>query len=498
MLAKIKDSIKQTIIYSIGNGAIKLSGIILLPIYSKYIPIQDYGILALFEVAFLFFSSFACLRLEDALQRWYWDLDSKKQKSIFFTVFSFSAISSLFFSVILFFILERFSIVLFDKKFSQTFILIFTLNSLIKTIVNVPFQLFRIQQKAGSYSVYSIIRLVIFITLVYISVVKLNKGLIGIFTSELIASVVIFLPILVYALKNCIFKFERSILKSMIKFSYPLILSASLGLILTLSDRYIIKFFASLEDVGVYALGYKISNILLVLVIQSFMLGYTQIYYKQMADKNSDRFFIKSVTYFLFALVQISLIIVLFSREIIKVLTVSDQYWPAFLILPYLMLAVVLSGLRQILGLPLKKLKKTKILSMITISAGILNIVLNILFVPHWEAIGAAVATIITSTAVIIVTLVFIWSHNKIKLELGNMAKLFCLSIAFFFIGSSMNESPLITRLAIKSLLIIAFPVVLYFTKFFEQIEIDRIKGFWSKWRNPYMWKENINNKTHA
>ena len=63
-----------------------------------------------------------------------------------------------------------------------------------------------------------------------------------------------------------------------LKFSIPLI-PASLGMfILHFSDRYFVKHFCSLSDVGIYSLGYKFGFILSVIVIHPFNLDMADIY----------------------------------------------------------------------------------------------------------------------------------------------------------------------------------------------------------------------------
>jgi hypothetical protein len=52
----------------------------------------------------------------------------------------------------------------------------------------------------------------------------------------------------------------------------------------------------------------------------------------------------------------------------------------------------------------------------------------------------------------------------------------------------------LLPRVIIKLLLIAAFPFVLYPLRFYESVELYRIKGAYQKWKNPKKWKDNISN----
>ncbi len=90
MLDKIKRTVKHTAFFAFGNIAPKLSGFILLPIYTKLISVADYGILGLLEVIELVATHILSVGIPQALLRWHGLTDSEaKKKSYIFTVFVF-------------------------------------------------------------------------------------------------------------------------------------------------------------------------------------------------------------------------------------------------------------------------------------------------------------------------------------------------------------------------------------------------------------------------
>ena len=56
MLDKLKYLVKHSFIYSIGNLATKASGVILLPIYSTFFSVAEFGILGIIEVTISIFT----------------------------------------------------------------------------------------------------------------------------------------------------------------------------------------------------------------------------------------------------------------------------------------------------------------------------------------------------------------------------------------------------------------------------------------------------------
>ena len=58
IFSRFKSTVIQSFFYSLGNFAGKFSGVLLLPIYSLYLPVEVFGLYALFEVIFQVFQVF--------------------------------------------------------------------------------------------------------------------------------------------------------------------------------------------------------------------------------------------------------------------------------------------------------------------------------------------------------------------------------------------------------------------------------------------------------
>jgi len=62
---------------------------------------------------------------------------------------------------------------------------------------------------------------------------------------------------------------------------------------------------------------------------------------------------------------------------------------------------------------------------------------------------------------------------------------LYCISLLF-------NAWETITRMAVKTVLIILYPYVLYLFRFYEPMELKMIQSGWDKWKDPKELKENF------
>jgi len=485
---KIKHTAKNTFIYSISNVLVKMSGLILLPLYTSHISLAQYGLLGFYEITFEILHLISGMGIDNALSRWYWDKESQyEQKVVVFNAGLVSLVTTLFIMTLGFFTLNGFSETLLWEKQSSTLILWFIVSSLTRVLIRQPLLLMRIQELSLRQTIINIIRIILVVGISFITIAHYKLGLAGIFIAETMANIIVLPYLYRYLLKNTKFQYNIILIKEMLSFSLPLVLSSVLALILTLSDRYIIQYFGNFEDTGIYTLAYKISNIIRIFVIHSFAQAYIPIFYKYMHDEDSKKFYIKSVTYYTFVASIIALGLTIFGQEAIQIIAQSSEYYAAYKLLPYLVIGVIFAGLRQILVLPINKHKKTKIISIITIAAGAFNLILNIILVPLMGAPGAALATGLVNLLVVLVYYYFVHKLDGIRYEDKKIVNAIFLTIVLSVIALLLADINIYYRLMIKLGLFLSFPLIMYLTKFYDKEEIHQVRHAIGELKNKYI-----------
>lgn len=494
MLDQLRNTVKNSFLYSIGNMAGKLSGVILLPLYTKFLPLEEYGLLALLEVTYLFILAISGFGVKSALTRYYWDKDLKgREGSLFFTSYLFNVLATLVTIFIGYLLIRNFSAAMFAVELSDRLILAFTFSSLVRLLADTPLLLLKIQQKALRQTSLQLIILVITVGLTVYLIASQGMGIEAVFIAQLMANAVALILMLPTIIRNTQVRLDMPLLKELLHFGFPLFLSNLLSIVLVLSDRFILNAFGTLENVGNFSLAFKISNIIQVVFVTSFMSAYQHIFYKQMSEENAGRFYTKTMTYFVLVIVFVSVGLVLFSKETIKVLSMGNSdYWESYTLVPILIVGVVFGGIRQILILPLTRLKMTRIISVVSISAAALNFVLNLALIPFLSSVGAAVSTAVTQILASIWFYYLVRRHDDTGYELAKIFKCFALGIAFYGVALLVDDLSLTWRLIIKSSLYISFVFILYAWNFYEAIELQRLGGAWRKWKNLRNFWQNI------
>lgn len=494
MLKHLKPLLKDTVIYALGNISGKVAGFILLPFYVEKLTAAEYGMLGTMEATFQLIVALAGLNLYVAFTRWYWDKEiNGRQKSTYFTTLVSVVVLALTVFAGVYPLAGTVSSLLLDTAGYTRLIRLVAASAGLEIISLVPATLCKMQRKPAMYTRNIIIRLAVVLVLSLLFVVVFDRKVDGIYEAQIAGTAVYLLLYLPYTLKNIVWKFEKFILLKMLKFGFPLILSSSFSVVLGIADRYSLNFISGLESVGVYSLGYKLANTLKIFIVMSVQLALTPVVF-QMADQPGiKRFMSKIMTYFTFGLMFFTIGISLFGQEIVKVLSIGKpDYWDAYLVVPFIAFGTVFGMLKDTAAYGLQIVKRTGVIASVIVFVSLLNVALNMLLIPFMDALGAGLSTLLSQMIYFGATIYYAqryypvaYEFRKIFLSIG-LGALFCLAAYF------VRDWGLAWRLCIKTLLLLTYPVALYFFRFYDRNELLALQGFRDKWRHPGVWKENL------
>lgn len=190
----------------------------------------------------------------------------------------------------------------------------------------------------------------------------------------------------------------------------PLIFHSLSQSILAQSDRVMMqKYHVSNSEIGIYSLFYTLTSVLSI-VLSALNNSWCPFYYDDLDNKNWEFLKVKCRNYIeLFTVLTAGFL--LLSREI-SYLLADSEYWSGIDVIPVLVLSVFFTFMYQF---PVNFEffhRKTRIIAIGTISAGILNILLNAILIPDFGMYGAGIATAISYGALFIAHY-FIVNHMK-------------------------------------------------------------------------------------
>lgn len=484
MIGNIKSAAKGTIIYGLANVSVKLIGIILIPIYTneKYLSKDDFGVLGIMDITFQLAVIFFGLALYQSLARWYYDPEHKSaQKSMHFTVVITNAFVCGISFLFVFGFSPKLSSLLFDTQQYSRLIWIMFASASVNIISSVSMMLLRLREEATKYAVISVAKLLITLIVTIHFVVNLRKGVTGVYEATFIGEAAGFLMIFPDIVKNSVPKFEFRKLVHMLGYGLPLMLAAVSSVLLNTIDRYSLNYLADLDAVGTYTLAFRISNTIKVVVITSIQLSLVPILFKKIGDPDLNRLISKSMNYSTLIVMFFVLCVSIFSLEITKTFAHTMSYWEAYQIIPILSFSMVFVMMKEnvLIGLQITKSSKT-MGSLIAITA-VFNLFMNMLLIPRFVLYGAAASTII-SQAVMFGLFYFIAQRKyPVPYEIKNLFLIFITGATLFLISILSNTWNIVPRMIFKLVLLGAFPLLIFLFRFFEPIEIQRIKELYRK-----------------
>ncbi len=478
MIEKLKYTLRHTAIYSLGNIATKLSGIILLPFYLKYLSVAEYGIQdVVFSTVFVL-TQLLILGQPHALIKHYTDRDFEYKKGvilnsslIFIVIVSGSVLIGAFIFADV--IKDLFNQSLITLEIVRLMILI-TLVRILNTLI---LNFLRAEERSLFYASSNILKLIINLVLNIYFIAYLRIGIEGIFYAFIASETFQFILIFSSYLKKIEFKVDLKIIKALVIFGFPLIFSGFTNSMLNFANRYLLLNLVGEIETGYFALAAKIGGFINVFLVQAFSLSIFPIALKMLGREGDKRYMNKVLNYYMFILFWIGLFISLFSFELIEVFSKNPKYNIVYKAVPIIILGFIFLGAKSVVIISLYFKGKTKVIAYISFVALLINLSLNYFLIPIFKFQGAAIANLLSFIAFFFLTKHFADKAYKIPYDLITVLKVLGLSTILFFIPMVFATSGLFL-IILKIFVLISFPVIIYKSNILEKIEKERINQY--------------------
>jgi len=192
--------------------------------------------------------------------------------------------------------------------------------------------------------------------------------------------------------------FDKQIIKKFISYGFPLTGLFFFDYILTSSDRILIGYFFDSKMVGIYGANYDfIKQIVLFLMIIQGLIIYPEINrsYEEKDNDEVENLMSLNLNLFLVVIFPLSIFIALFNEFISSVFIGADFNYPSSLLITSFSIMFFFWGLKIYHFDYVFFLKeKTKLSMKILFFGSLINICLNLVFIPKYELMGAALSTV--------------------------------------------------------------------------------------------------------
>jgi O-antigen/teichoic acid export membrane protein len=457
---------KRIGLVGLANLLAYFSGILLLPVLTKTLSIEEYGIWAQIMVTIGLIPSIVMLGLPYTMVRFL--AGSRERNDIqegFYSIFFIILIIGIVSSFLLFFSSELTATLLFNNNVLIAKIL--SLIILVECLNSICLNFFRTFQQIRKYSLIMCIQTLLNMLLVSYFVLS-GYGITGAAIGVLIAKGLIFITmglIIISAIGFRIPEFRN--IKDYLEFGLPTVPGNLSSWVVTSSDRYIIGIFLGTAYVGLYAPGYALGS-----TIQMFMgpLGLLlpavlSKYYDE-NNINSVKMVLKySLKYFLLIAIPSAFGLSMLSKPLLVILSTPEISLQGYLVTPFLAISSVFFGAFVITSHIIILEKRTAITGSIYVLSAILNFLLNLVMVPRMGIVGAAFTTMIAYLLLLIVGIHYSFRYIKFDIGLRFIAKSISASIVMCPVIFAWGPNRLSSVIAVVCVCAILYAVVIFLLK---------------------------------
>jgi len=397
--------------YSIPMIVRALMSFLTIPVYTRFLTPADYGTLELLDLTSFLVGVLIGTNFGQAIFYYYaaGTTDAERGRAIntvFFGSFLLGGISG----AIGAFLPSAISTAIFGTTGYATYIRLVCVTLAVSFPAEVGLSCIRALNRHRTYSIVSVTRLLagVAVNIVLLSVFKMG------FVAMLWGSLVVTAGTALYAACFCApwfrYNVDSLLFVAMLKYSWPVNLSALAILILDLGDRYVLKRTVSLSELGIYGLAYKLS-----MIVFAVSLVFNQFWKPRMftltAQPNGERIYVRVFTYYIFSLTFICLGLTVFLCPVLKIV-VGRNFVSAGAYIPAIALIYLVRSAADYLRNALYLKKRTGKDAQITWLGCAVCIVAYLTLIPRMGLWGAIIATGLSYGVMLVVSF---WQAQMIQ-----------------------------------------------------------------------------------
>ena len=465
----------------ITNFLIGLSGLILIPILTKTLPIEEYGTYVQITVTINLIPGMVMLGLPYTMVRFLAAVKSREEiREGYYSIMGITIVTAGVTSIALFILAEPIATTLFDNQVAATQILAAIV--FLECMNGLQFNYFRTFQQIKRYSGLTFFKTCLQLVLVG-ALVLAGYGILGATVGLFVTDLVLFLimGILIISEIGVVIPRFRN-LREYLSFGLPTVPGNLSSWVVNSSDRYVIALFLGTAYVGYYSPGYTLGNVVSMFIAPlSFMLpAVLSKYYDDDNLSDVKTVLSYSMKYFLALAIPSVVGLSLLSKPLLTILSTPEIADQGYLITPFLALGGLLFGLYAIITQILVLEKKTGITGTIWIVAAVLNLGLNIIFVPRIGILGAAATTLVVYSLAFILSVYYSFKYLAFPVDGSFILK--CLVAAAIMgvvvvIGGAQMSGGLVGIILLVGISALIYGAGLFILRGFKKEEIRFFRG---------------------
>ena len=392
LAAQIQRLGKHSVIYGLGGLIQRIVAVLLLPLYTRYLDPADYGrieaLVALSAVVF------ALLRagIQSSFFRFYFQAeDERGRQTVIRTSFWFTMGTATVALVAGLALAGPISHAIFASSDYANLVRAAFVGLWASMNYDQLMALFRVEERSVSYSIASLANVLVTVGATILLVVVLDKGPVGVLVGNFSGTLAVYAVLLLFRREQLGLEFDTDVFRRMTAWGMPFVPSVIALNLIDFSDRFFLARIRDAHELGLYAIGMRISAALL-FVLAAFRTAWPAFAYS-IPEEDARRTYGYVLTYVTFFASWAAVALGLGSPWIVRLLTTSDFY-DGQRVVPVLVFAFVVFGMYIVVVTSIGRAGRRGSNWMITGAAALFNVALNLILIEPFGMMGAAVSMV--------------------------------------------------------------------------------------------------------
>lgn len=406
IVKKLRDSIlfKNTFIYTILQLINSGIPFLLLPILTRYLTPEDYGMIATYNTLVGVLAIFVGLSMSGAVGISFFHLKEEELKKYIGNIFNILLITT---SLSLFMIM-LFQPLLLDKlKIPIFWMYIAIIVAWMQMITSINLTLWRSQQKAKPFALYSVIQTFLNISLSLLLIILLHYGWEGRIIGSVTAEIVFGLLSIIFIYKRgyISLNYSEKYMIDALKFGIHLVPHQAALWMRSGVDIFLITSIVGVAQTGLYNVGLQFGMVVGIFA-HAFNNAYNPYLYEKLKNSTPEikqglvKFtYIYFIGIFVFAMTLSSFFVWLIPYFL------GERFQEAAKYIYWISLAYTFQGMYLMVTGYILYSKKNHLLSMVTISTSVIHVILSYILIQIYGPLGAAYASVVS----FFLTFVLVW-----------------------------------------------------------------------------------------
>jgi O-antigen/teichoic acid export membrane protein len=408
--------VTDSAVYLFGSMLIGLCNVVLVPLYTRALGPREFGVYALLDITVLLVVALTALKMDVSYLKWFADTEPSLHPALFGSMLLTGlATSTLGGSALFAFVASRAGTQLLQQSAHSFAWMLFPIVVL-EALQTLFLTDLRARRMAGRYSAAAIIRLLFMVAAsIYLLPVR-HMGLVGLFLGRLIGDTAAFVYLIGLCTSSFVLSIRPSLIRPMIRFGVPLILSVFAVMFQDASGRYFLSRYGSMEQVGLLGAAVKIAGIFQLVIAVPFGVAWGGVLFQIVKQRDAQMIYSKIFLYVYVVSLGVAFVFAIFSPTLVHMFT-APAFYPAASVLPIILLVRAMSVIEQPSATGIYLAGRTHVFAGLYTLAAAGNLALLALLVPRYGLLGVGWSWLISSTVVPVLNLTLGQKHYALSLR---------------------------------------------------------------------------------